>query len=64
MVRGDDGLVRQLRPAGPGTALESFVLGLALVLIPGWSWISMLVHAVMGRYPADVAAALGVVQIG
>lgn len=40
-----------------------FLIGLGLVLVPGWSWISLLVHGVMSRYRRAVAAASGVVQI-
>ncbi len=42
----------------PGT----FIVGLVLVLVPGWSWIPLLVHGVTSRYSDAVAPASGVVQ--
>jgi cyanate permease len=44
------------------TVSWAYLLGLVLVLGPGWSWISLLVHGVMSRYPHAVAPASGVVQ--
>lgn len=41
----------------------AFLVGVAMVLVPGWSWISLLVHGVMCRYRSAVATASGVVQI-
>lgn len=43
-------------------AAWAFFVGLALVLVPGWAWISLLNHGVIARYPGAVAAASGVVQ--
>ena len=40
----------------------AFVAGLVLVLVPGWSWIPLLVHGVTSRYSDAVAPASGVVQ--
>ncbi|MEU2006485.1 MFS transporter [Rhodococcus sp. NPDC019627] len=44
------------------SASWTYVLGLLLALGPGWSWISLLVHGVMCRYPHAVARASGIVQ--
>ena len=44
------------------TTSWTYLLGLVLVLGPGWSWISLLVHGVMCRYPHAVAPASGIVQ--
>lgn len=40
----------------------AFVAGLVLVLVPGWSWIPLLVDGVTSRYSDAVAPASGVVQ--
>lgn len=40
----------------------AFVARLILVLVPGWSWIPLLVHGVTSRYCDAVAPASGVVQ--
>ncbi|CAN5226095.1 N/A [soil metagenome] len=41
----------------------TFYVGLVLVLIPGWSWVSFLLYTVLARYRRAVAAASGIVQM-
>lgn len=41
----------------------AYFAGMVLVLVPGWSWVSLLLFGVLARYRHAVAAASGVVQM-
>jgi len=41
----------------------SYFMGLVLILVPGWSWVGLLLFGVLARYRTAVAPASGVVQM-